>query len=488
MSLARLAALDLLRKRAVATVQLIGLVTAVALAVALPLMQSVAAEEGLHSALRSLGPGTNLEIGVDHVADAGAFDAFQAETSRRVSSEMGPVLTPAGRFARSNQQQPVSLNGVGLIHEAGDPLPVVDYLEGLQQHVVVTAGSWPVDGKDGNAWWASVSETGASLLGLKVGDVYCLGPTGASRVQQFSWCARIGAVFKPRSATDAYWAGQPPGTDLALGRGSVFDVAARYPSVALHAAQLYVTDVARVHAADADGIRAHLQRLRGAYGVTSNATFITGLGDAIQMFLSRLRAQQILAVSVEIALLAIALFAIGLSAIHFLEAQRPLVGLWRARGGSRLRAWGLLMLQLGVLAVAALPVGALIGVSVVALIGARLFGGADVLEPGILLTAGPTVVAVLVAIGAVLALLAANATRRTVSEARRTESRPPVTAWWQRRGADAGLALAGILLIAEFRLQAGEISTRSGPDPLGLSLPGVALALLALASLRLLPL
>ena len=204
--------------------------------------------------------------------------------------------------------------------------------------------------------------------------------------------------------------------------------------------------------------------------------------------MSRLRVQQILAVSVEIALLAVALFAIGLSAIHFLDAQRPLVGLWRARGGSRLRAWGLLMLQLGVLALTALPVGALIGVSVVALIGARLFGGADVLEAGILLTAGPTVIAVLVAIGAVLGLLAADATRRTVSEVRRTESRPPVTAWWQRRGADAVLALAGILLIAEFRLQAGEISTSSGPDPLGLILPGVALALLALASLRLLPL
>src|SRR5207247_2090382 len=231
------------------------------------------------------------------------------------------------------------------------------------------------------------------------------------------------------------------------------------PYVSLHAAQLYVTDIGRVHAADADGIRFHLQRLRGAYGVTSNATFITGLGDAIQVFLSRLRAQQILAVSVEIALLAVALFAIGLSAIHFLDAQRPLVGLWRARGGSRLRAWGLLMLQLGVLAITALPVGALIGVSVVALIGARLFGGADVLEAGILLTAGPTVIAVLVAIGAVLGLLAADATRRTVSEVRRTESRPPVTALWLRRGADAVLALAGILLIAAFRLTAGEPRT-----------------------------
>ena len=486
MSLARLAVLDLWRKRAVAAVQLVGLVTALALSVALPLMQSVAAEEGLHSALRSLGPGTNLEIGVDHVADPAPFDAFQAETSRRVTTEMGPILIPAARFARSNQQQPMSLNGVGLIHEPGDPLPVASYYEGLEAHVAVTSGAWPADGKTGDAWWATVPESGASLLGLKVGDVYCLGPSGASRNAPAPWCVKIGAVWKPLRTSDPYWAGQPPGTELMLGRSSLFDV--RAPYVSLHAAQLYVTDIGRVHAADADGIRFHLQRLRGAYGVTSNATFITGLGDAIQVFLSRLRAQQILAVSVEIALLAVALFAIGLSAIHFLDAQRPLVGLWRARGGSRLRAWGLLMLQLGVLALTALPVGALIGVSVVALIGARLFGGADVLEAGILLTAGPTVIAVLVAIGAVLGLLAADATRRTVSEVRRTESRPPVTAWWQRRGADAVLALAGILLIAEFRLQAGEISTSSGPDPLGLILPGVALALLALASLRLLPL
>src|SRR5690349_15694295 len=185
LTLPGLAVLDLSRMRSMAGVQVAGLVTAIALAVSLPLMQSVAAERGLHSALSSLGAGANLQIGLDQVADLKAFDSFQTDASRRVQSEMGAIMIPGARFARSNQQQPFSLNGQRLIHEPGDPLAVASYYENLEPHVVVTSGTWPVDGKvdskAGAAWWAIVSETAAILFGLKVGDLYCLGPSGSLR-------------------------------------------------------------------------------------------------------------------------------------------------------------------------------------------------------------------------------------------------------------------------------------------------------------------
>ncbi|HEV8558142.1 MAG TPA: hypothetical protein VGR06_17350, partial [Actinophytocola sp.] len=65
LGLIQLAVVDLTRRRAMPAVLLVALVTAIALAVALPLMQSVAAEQGLRSALQSLGSGANLEIGID---------------------------------------------------------------------------------------------------------------------------------------------------------------------------------------------------------------------------------------------------------------------------------------------------------------------------------------------------------------------------------------------------------------------------------------
>src|SRR5205823_14845299 len=99
MTLARLAAVDLSRKRALAGVQLVGLVTAMALAAALPLMQAVSAEEGLHTALQSPGAGTNLEIAIDNVASLKVFDDFQAQAGGRVPSERAKALIPRPRFA-----------------------------------------------------------------------------------------------------------------------------------------------------------------------------------------------------------------------------------------------------------------------------------------------------------------------------------------------------------------------------------------------------
>src|SRR4051812_26032769 len=140
MSLFRLAAIDLWRRRAMPAVMVVALGTATSLAVALPLMQAAAAEQGLRSALRSLGPGGNLEIGLDHVDSAGTFGAFQADAARRVDAELGSIMIPGARFARSNQVQGISLNGVELVREVGDPLPVAVYYEDLMRHVTVTSG------------------------------------------------------------------------------------------------------------------------------------------------------------------------------------------------------------------------------------------------------------------------------------------------------------------------------------------------------------
>jgi len=491
MSILRLAAIDVARRRAMPAVMLVALATAAALAMALPLMQSAAAEEGLRSALASLGTGANLELGLDHVDSTAAFDTFQDDASRRVRAEMGSVMIPGARFARSNQLQGIELNGRELVREVGDPLPSVVYYENLQRHVVVTSGQWPADAKDGEEWPAALSEQAASLLGLKTGDRYCMTSVGVSRGNPFGlprWCARITAVFKPTNPAEPYWAGQQLGSDLAVGLNSIFEIAQQYPYVALHANQLYVSDLSRVHAADAGAIEQHLRNLAGVYGVTSNATFITGLDAAIRVFLTRLQTQRALALSIQVSLLAVAVFAIGLATGHYLGSRRRLIGLWRARGGSRSQAWRLLMTEVTLLSLVAVPLGAVAGFVAVGALTARLFAAGDFLASGVLASSLPAFAIAIGVMLVVIGVLAGEATRGTVADVRRNDSRPAATAWWRWRGIDLALALAGVLLIAEFRFEAGQFSTASATDPLGLLLPSAGLGLLALAALRLLPL
>jgi hypothetical protein len=491
MSIFRLAAIDLWRRRAMPAVMVVAIATASSLAIALPLMQAAAAEQGLRSALQSLGTGGNLEIGIDHVGSADDFDRFQDDARAHVRSELGSIMLPGARFARSNQVQGISLNGVELVRDVGDPLPVAVYYEDLERHVTLTSGRWPGDGKAGDGWPAAISEAGAALLGLKAGDLYCMTSVGISRGNPFGlprWCARIAAVFRPASADDPYWAGQQLGADIALGLSSLFQVAETHEYVTLHANQLYKTDVARVHAADAARIQAGLKRLGAVYGVTSDATFTTGLGDAIRVFLARLDTQRALAVSMGVALLAVTIFAAALAAGHYLESRRRLIGLWRARGGSRSDAWALLLAQLGLLALAAVPLGVALGIGAVAMVSSAMFGSRDVLGGGILVSSLLPFAVAMVATALVLALLAAQATRRNVTDVRRSESEPPAAAWWRQWGLDLLLAAGGLLLIAEYRLQAGDFFAGQGQDPLAVVLPAIALGLVALAALRLLPL
>src|SRR5258708_12678738 len=97
LTLPGLAVLDLSRKRSMAGVQVAGLATAVALAVSLPLMQSVAAERGLRSALSSLGAGANLQIGLDQVNDLKPFDAFEPAAPPPARLDMAPLMLPPPR-------------------------------------------------------------------------------------------------------------------------------------------------------------------------------------------------------------------------------------------------------------------------------------------------------------------------------------------------------------------------------------------------------
>jgi hypothetical protein len=107
-----------------------------------------------------------------------------------------------------------------------------------------------------------------------------------------------------------------------------------------------------------------------------------------------------------------------------------------------------------------------------------------------LLAATPALGVVLAASAVVLGVAAARASRRDVLEVRRSASRPVSTPWWRWANLDLLCVPFSIVLLGESRVRgAGQLrDVSASDDPLGLLLPSLAFVLLALASLRLLPL
>jgi hypothetical protein len=138
----------------------------------------------------------------------------------------------------------------------------------------------------------------------------------------------------------------------------------------------------------------------------------------------------------------------------------------------------------------ALPLGAGAAVLAWAALGRLAFSPAPKVAPAdVLSVALPLAAATAVAV-VLLTGMAVLAVRQDVLDLRRGASRPARPAWWRWRGADLALAAIAVPLLAESRLRGSDQVRAAGgsDDPLALLFPGLAIALLAVAGLRLLPL
>ncbi|MFI5267917.1 MAG: hypothetical protein ACHQ7M_11120, partial [Chloroflexota bacterium] len=192
----------------------------------------------------------------------------------------------------------------------------------------------------------------------------------------------------------------------------------------------------------------------------------------------------------QVSQLAIAFYAVGLMGSLFLEGQLAAVALWRARGWSRRLLFWLLMLQFAVISLVAAPLGLALAYKTVQLLATDVLGPTAQVSSADLPGLEPALVAAVAAGLALLGWQAARATDRGLIDARRQSSRPAARSWWRARNLDLLLALvgAGLLGYAHFSSGATATSDVGASDPFTLLLPGLALALLAPASLRLLAL
>ncbi|MDQ6771613.1 MAG: hypothetical protein M3024_01275, partial [Candidatus Dormibacteraeota bacterium] len=486
-----LARLDRQRVQSVALV--VGLAAAIALAATVPLVQAEAAEVGLRSTVAGLGAKRFITVEQFAVTGPAQFDSFQVAATERVRGELGASAVPGASFAEFGPMPYSQVDGVPIHPDAGDPTPVVATYRDLARHVRVLSGAMPADepAPAGADLPAAITADAAKTFEWKVGTEVCFPgiPPALLRgaVQRPGPCIRVAAVWTPANATDPYWGQDVPGLTAMIGERDFFSFAGGVFRTAPNAGRYFLPDVSGITPRSAAGVVESVNRLRGYFEVQRNGFFSTGLDAALRDLLQRQQAAAGTIDLVAAALLLIALYAVILAAAQHLRSQAGSLAVLRARGWSRFRVWALAAIQFGLLAAVALPIGlAAAGVATAA--AARVVYGrsATGLVGSDLAGLGPPLGLTLGAVVLVLAVVAAAGAGRDVLGVRRDASRAAASPWWRRGRLDLLLALLALPLLAGARLlppAPGESQSLAT-----LLLPAAALALLAVASLRLLPL
>lgn len=478
----------LVRRWRVALALELGLVVAVALAVSVTLVQAATAEIGLRRTLDGLGDRGWVQVAQYGARDAPALSAFRGSAGDEVRSAAGPLLRPGASFLATSELIPVSLGPGGKPVAAGPARPELAAYPDLAAHVEPVAGAPPAAAPEAGDWQASVSEQGASQLGVRAGDRSCLADPGGA-----VFCVDVAEVWRARDPSDGWWGPRHvPAASLLVdpdAYGAILKGLAQVRSSAF-ATFTPVPDAFRQY--QVPDVLDRIGLLRGHYTVARSDTVIsTELDTELQAYWDRFQGAAFAIELVAAQIVLIAVFYLALASGQVLDEQRAELAVWRSRGWRRRGVWALLMLEMALLALVALPLGIAVGVAGAAASVRAAYGelpaGFLLADVGVLWQ--PALLAAAVGLG-VLAVRAAGASRGGLLQARRLASRPRLRAWWQWRQLDLLFALAGVLLLARLPLLAQGAATgggASGPDPAAVAAPGAAVLLLALPALRLLP-
>ena len=495
LSLIRLATVRLRHQWPMALAQGLGLAAALALALTVPLVQSTASEAALRQVLQALDSKAYVQLEQFGLGDPAAWDSFQQQTASQFSAKLDHYFLPGAHYGALGRVTPWTINGQDVRGSGNTPISDVAFYENLAAHVTAVEGAAPQDGLDGSAFLSTMSDTGAKDYGFHVGDVICFlyGPPPQPRYVPISWCTKLAGTWKAHDPHEAFWGGYTPDHTLLLGRDSYFGVVKMLPSRSVNprAGQFYGPKLGAIDAQNVGDLIDRVNQERGYFGIQHEGLFSTGIDTGLKDYLQRAQVAAFTIQLVAAALLVIAAYSVAFLAGHFLDSQAPLLGVLRGRGWPRIKVWRLLMTQYLLLGVLAVPAGLVVAFGVSALLG-RAYLGADAqgVSAADLPSLLPFALITLAGLSALIGGVAFAAARRGVLEIRRGLSRPPARPWYRWRNLDLGLALLAVPMLAEVRFQGngGVRAAAAGSDPTALVLPAIALALLALASLRLMPL
>ncbi len=486
LGLGRIATRQLRSRAALTFAQAAILAAAVTLVASVVLIQDVSTDNGLRSAIVQAvaAQGGDVVIERDGLGGSAAADAFQGDAAARVRAQLGDAVSPAAQYDRTGAEVLRTIDGVQQGQPFSNVSSVTSYA-GLRGHVRVVAGTWPADAPVGNDWPITVSARATDTLGtplhFHVGSEYCFSPALSRGPAGRAWCGRVAATWLPLNEKDAYWAGHVPETDILMGHDSFFAVSGEYPGAMESAVQQYAPDAADVTAANAAAVVAGVSALRGYYSVSSNDVFISGLDTAITAFLARQVAAAGPLDVTTFGLLVVALGAMGFAAVQFMDGHAAELALWRARGWPRSRVWALHTIEFAALAVVATPVA----IAISAAIGSAVAGAGSSMTFGWGALGRAAVPSVVAAAAFLVVLAGLAAVRSAPGLSRRQPASAAAARGWRRRVVDVVLAAAGAGILVLVRAGAADPAGDGQATGVVLALPVLGVALLAVASLRL---
>ena len=223
-------------------------------------------------------------------------------------------------------------------------------------------------------------------------------------------------------------------------------------------------------------------RLRGYFSVSTNGVFVSGLDSTVSGFVARQDSASGPILVTTLGLLVIAVAAIGFAAVHLMQTHVAQVALWRARGWSRVRVWGLCSTEFALLAAVATPVALVASTLITAVAAGASATPATLIWQRLSDAVVPTVVAEIVFL-AVLVVVAAALSGPELSEQRHTRAATRGRSA-QRRALDVVFLAAGAAILA-FVHGGGVGTDETQSSVLAFVLSALAVGLLAAAGLRL---
>jgi FtsX-like permease family len=443
-------------------------------------------------------PATEANIAVSTRLTAGdeaAADAIvTAELGRAFEATGGTILRSArsGTFALPDQP-------TGEVRE----LAVLGYAEGIADHVTLTAGLWPdPTGTVGFPIPVAVSEDVASHLGLVIGDRLDL----ESRVTTgFAAQLEIAAVFRINDPADPFWWDEQLVTEGVTTserfttHGPFFaakaDLLAKAAPAAIEFGWHAFPDTGHLTVAGLGDFRARVGELDGRLdaALAGGANVETGLPGILTEADRSLLVSRTGVLLLTVQLVALAAYAVLLSASLLVEHRRVETAMIRSRGAGRPRIVGLALIE-GLL----LTVPAAMAAPWLAAAALRAFNiGGPLAEIGLTIEPEVTSDAYLAgAAAAVVCLIALTVpvflTGRSISGVHGKVARGETAGIGQRLGLD--LALVAVAAIGLWQLRHyGAPLTRSvqgtlGLDPLLVATPAIGLLAGAIVALRIIPL
>jgi FtsX-like permease family len=478
-------ALRMLRSRpAPAIAEGLILAAAATLVASVVLIQGTITDQGLRSTIVAAGTAANVIIEQDGIAQPAVYDAFQRLAAERVQAQLGNTVIPGAQFGVSRTLSAQTLDCTVEGPPVKCKLSVATYA-GISDHAHIVSGRWASDARDGTDWEFTASaqatdQSGISLH-LHVGTEYCFQNFAIRTNAPQIWCGRLVGLWLPNSVSDPYWAGNVPDSDVVVTHDSFFQILAQIPDAVGASDQQYSPATTTIRASDANAIVSGVNRLRG-YSLSNNGVFVSALDTTVSGFLARQDASSGPILVTTLGLLVIAIAAMGFAAIHLLQSHVPLVALWRARGWSRLRVWGLYSIEFAVLAVVAVPFAVVASAAISSVADGASATPTSAIWQHVSDAAIPTLVAegvflaILIVVGAAFSSPQLSARRPTRAATRGRSA--------QRRALDLAFLIIGIAILWSVN-QGGVGTDEAQSGVLAFVLSALAVALIASPALRL---